>query len=433
MTESLSAAQARRVFLNAQSLARRRPSRRPRAADFQAYLDAQGVLQLDTVNVLARAHYLPLYSRFGPYSRDALDSHLWGDPEGHSAHAFEHWGHEASVMARDLLPEMHHRMRGRTSWKAHTRERLESERPGLLAQVRAAAEASGPATAGDLQHLAPHEGPRGPWWDSTHVKDALEYLFITGALAASRGRHFSRTYDATTRAWGLPPADDAEAGWGLPAREAHQRLFDRALSATGIGTVKDLCDHFRLPLAPGARQGGGEGGKAWAESAVERGIARWVSVEDWKEPALLATAAPDAPAWHRPASDPGRATGAALLSPFDPAAWFRPRLLRMFGMDYRIEIYTPEPKRIYGYYCLPFLLGDQMVGRADLKADRKARALLVQAAWREERPAPGARRRTDDEIASALRTELDLMASWLGLDEVRIVPRGNLAPALADA
>ncbi|WP_062201639.1 winged helix-turn-helix domain-containing protein [Demequina salsinemoris] len=433
MTESLSAAEARRVFLGAQSLARKRPSRRPRPADFQAYLDTQGVLQLDTVNVLARAHHLPLYSRFGPYSREALDAHLWGDPDAHSPHVFEHWGHEASVMPKALLPAMHHRMRGKTSWKARTRSRLERERPGLLDQVRAEVEASGPFTAGELQHLAPHDGPRGPWWDSTHVKDALEYLFITGAVAASRGRHFSRTYDATSRAWSLPPADDAGAGWGLPPAIAHQELFDRALSATGIGTVKDLCDHFRLAVAPGAKQGGGAGGKAWAASAVDRGIARWVSVEDWKEPALLAVDADDAPTWHRAASDPGRATGAALVSPFDPVAWFRPRLLRMFGMDYRIEIYTPEPKRVYGYYCLPFLLGDQMVGRVDLKADRKGGALLVQAAWREERPAPGARRRSDDEIAAALRGELDLMASWLSLDEVRIAPRGNLAAALSSS
>lgn len=430
MTESLSAAEARRIFLNAQSLARKRPARRPRESDFQAYLDLQGVLQLDTVNVLARAHYLPLFSRLGPYSRDRLDSYLWGDAAGHSPHVFEHWGHEASVMPKALLPAMHHRMQGKTSWKARTRSRLEHERPGLLDQVRAEAEAAGPFTAGELQHLAPHDGPRGPWWDTTHVKDGLEYLFITGALAASRGRHFSRTYDATSRAWGLPAADDARAQWGLPPGLAHQELFDRALSATGIGTVKDLCDHFRLPPAAGAKQGGGAGGAAWAASAVERGIARWVAVEGWKEPALLAVASDEAPAWHRPAADPGRATGAALLSPFDPVAWFRPRLLRMFGMDYRIEIYTPEPKRIYGYYCLPFLLGDQMVGRVDLKADRKGGTLLVQAAWREEQAAPGARRKSDVEIATALRAELDLMATWLGLDAVRIAPRGNLAEAL---
>jgi hypothetical protein len=167
---------------------------------------------------------------------------------------------------------------------------------------------------------------------------------------------------------------------------------------------------------------------------VERGLAASVTVEGWNVPALMAVGGPtDTAPWHRAAADPGRATGAALLSPFDPVCWYRPRLERMFGMDYRIEIYTPAPKRVYGYYCLPFLLGDQMVGRVDLKADRKAGTLRVQAAWREPRAVPGARRRTDAEIASALIAELETMRDWLGLDGVAVEPRGNLAPALAVA
>lgn len=433
----MSAAEARRTFLESQSLARARPSRRPRAQDFQAYLDRQGVLQLDTVNVLARAHYLPFFSRLGPYDRGALDGFLWGDAKGHSAHAFEHWGHEASVMPRDLLPAMHSRMRRTTTWKARTRDRLERERPGLLAEVHEAVNRMGPVTSAELEHLAPHEGPRGPWWDSTHVKVALEHLFIVGEVAASRGRHFARTYDSTLRAWGLPDAgSDASqppTGWGLTAPEARQQLFDRAISACGIGTVKDLCDHFRLPYQAGTRTPDIEGGLVWAASAVERGLARWVEVEGWREPALLATATHDAPPSHRPAVTPVRATGAALLSPFDPVCWFRPRLERMFGMEYRIEIYTPEPKRVYGYYCLPFLLGDQIVGRVDLKADRKAGVLRALATWREERPVRGARRRGDDEIASALAVELRVMATWLDLDSIAVAPQGNLAPALADA
>lgn len=433
----MSAAEARRTFLEAQSLARRRPARRPRARDFQAYLDRQGVLQLDTVNVLARAHYMPLFSRLGPYDRDALDGFLWGDAKGHSAHVFEHWGHEASVMPRDLLPAMHSRMRRTTTWKARTRDRLERERPGLLAEVREAVDRLGPVTSADLEHLAPHEGPRGPWWDSTHVKVALEHQFIVGEVAASRGRHFTRTYDATTRAWGLPDAGSVASqppdGWGLTPGAARQQLFDRAIGACGIGTVKDLCDHFRLPYQAGPRTPDIEGGLAWAASAVERGLARWVQVEGWREPALLATEAAGAPSWHRPAVTPGRATGAALLSPFDPVCWFRPRLERMFGMDYRIEIYTPEPKRVYGYYCLPFLLGDQIVGRVDLKADRKAGTLRALATWREERPVRGARRRGDDETAVALADELRTMAAWLGLEEIVVSPRGTLATALAAA
>lgn len=432
VTRTVSAAQSRRVFLNAQGLARRRPVRAVRERDFAAYLSTQGVLQLDTVNVLARAHYLPLFSRFGAYDLRRADAYLWGDAQGHSAHAFEHWGHEASVMPRELLPAMHHRMAGAISWQSHYRERLDRERPGLVAAARELVESAGPVVGADVSHLAPRERRKGPWWDNDHAKDALEYLFITGKVAASRGRHFTRTYDSTQRAWHLPPADAVSpAGshpWGLPADDARQQLFDRALAACGIGTVADLCDHFRLPLRPGKRAPSAAGGEACAASAVTRGLAEWVEVEGWKTPALMAVGgpSPDVP-WHRAATDPGRATGAALLSPFDPVCWYRPRLKRMFSMDYTIEIYTPADKRVYGYYCLPFLLGDQIVGRVDLKADRKAGVLRVQAAWREERAVSGARRRSDREIAAALRTELDLMARWLGLDEVESVGRGNLS------
>lgn len=425
MTESLSAAQARRIFLNAQGLTRSRPQRKARPADFAAYLARQGVLQLDTVNVLARAHYLPLYSRIGAYALGSADDFLWGDAKGHSAHTFEHWGHEATVMPLELLPAMHFRMVSESSWSLATRARLDSERPGLIDQVRDYVEAHGPVTAGQVEHLSPRQGKRGTWWDASHVKDALDLLFIMGELASSRGANFSRTYDSTARAWGLPPASSRE--WGLPSDQGRQQLFDRAVAACGIGTVKDLCDHFRLPFAPGAKGSDAAGGLVWAASAVERGLAEWVTVDGWAEPALLAVGEPsDEAPWHRAAADPGRATGVALLSPFDPVCWFRPRLERMFGMEYRIEIYTPAPKRVYGYYCLPFMLGDQIVGRIDLKADRKAKTLRVEAAWREERAVAGARRRSDAETVPALLDELGTMASWLGLENIVATGIGNM-------
>lgn len=414
----MSAAQARRVFLAAQGLARSRASRKVGDSQFGEYLQRQGVLQLDTVNVFARAHYMPVFSRYGPYDTAALDAYLWGDAEGHSAHTFEHWGHEASVMPRDLLPALHHRMVGNSSWKTNVRDRLETERPGLIAAVLDAVREQGPLTAGTLEHLAPRETPRGTWWDSGHVKDALEYLFITGQVVASRARQFQRTYDDTLRVWGVPPAPTGD--WGLTPDVARQELFDRGLAATGVGTPRDIADHFRLLAPTGMTIAHAQ---AWASSAVERGLARWVTVEGWDGPALLAASA----------VDPGRATGAALLSPFDPVCWYRPRLERMFAVDYRIEIYTPEPKRIYGYYCLPFLLGDQIVARVDLKADRKAKALLVQAAWREPRVAAGARRRSDAEIAQALATELQLACEWLGLSDIVIAERGDLAASLREA
>jgi len=413
VTADLSAAQARRVFLAAQGLASRRPTRIPRARHFAAYLERQGIVQLDSVNVFARAHYMPFFSRLGPYDRGALDSYLWGGGD-----TFEHWGHEASVMPRDLLPAMHHRMRRPTSWKASVREQLERERPGLIAQLTEAVNERGPITAGELEHLAPRERPKGSWWDYGHVKDGLEYLFISGEVAVSRGPQFTRTYDATTRAWGSSPASAGD--WGLPAQEGYQALFDRALAAVGIGTPGDLADHFRLKYP---RLFTTASIPPLAESAVSRGLASWVTVEGWSEPALLATGAPD----------PGRATGSALLSPFDPVCWYRPRLERMFGVDYRIEIYTPAAKRIYGYYCLPFLLGDQIVARVDLKADRAGGRLLVAAAWREARTAPGARRRPDAVVASALAAELVVAAGWLGLDSVVVEPRGDLSPALQAA
>jgi len=391
------------------------------------YLESQGVLQLDTVNVLARAHYLPLYSRLGTFALADADRALWGTARGHSAHAFEHWGHEATVLPLDLLPAMHHRMVGANNWKARTRTRLDAERPGLVEEVRAHVEAAGPVIARDLEHLAPREGARGTWWDRSHVKDALEFLFITGEVAASRGAHFARTYDSTQRAWGLPRA--SEGAWGLPAADAQQQLFDRALAACGIGTTRDLVDHFRLTAPAGQ---GAAARAAWAASAVERGLAEWVTVDGWEEPALLAVGGPTAHApWHRAALDPGRATAVTLVSPFDPVAWYRPRLARMFGMDYRIEIYTPASRRVYGYYCLPFLMGDQMVGRVDLKADRKTGVLRVEAAWREQGVAPGARRKSDAAVTRALATELEHMAAWLTLENIAVAPRGNFAAALA--
>ncbi|MBN2177785.1 MAG: YcaQ family DNA glycosylase [Demequinaceae bacterium] len=401
MTETLTPAEARRVFLAAQGLARRRPAGRTGVRQFREYLARQGVLQLDSVNVLARAHYLPLFSRYGAYDQAGLDGYLWGSGE-----TFEHWGHEASVMPRFLLPHLRHRMDEPTSWMAWARDRLERERPGFLDEVRREIEERGPLVAADFAHA---HATGGPWWDRSHAKQALEYLFITGQAAVGARPSFVRTYDAPARVW----SGDAVRP-GLPAAEARQALFDHALGAVGVGTPEEIADHFRLPKSEAA---------GLALSAVEQGLADWVTVEGWRTPALLAAGA----------RDPGRATGAALLSPFDPVCWYRDRLLRMFGVHYRIEIYTPEHKRQFGYYCHPFLLGDQIVARVDLKADRKGRVLLVQSAWREEAPAPGARRRSDGDVSLALATELRLVADWLDLEDIVVRERGTLAPDLRRA
>jgi uncharacterized protein YcaQ len=406
MTDSLSAAQARRVFLNAQSLAKRRPARAVGEKQFREYLDRQGVLQLDSVNVLARAHYLPVYSRYGPYDPAAFDRYLWSSGEN-----FEHWGHEASMMPIRLLPALRHRMQDHAArWAQHVQETFEKQDPGLVASVEKIIAERGPVTAADLVHLDPDAGrKRGSWWDASITKQVLEYLFFTGRAATAARPNFQRLYDSPERVWG-----EHHHRPHLPPQEARQHLFDQALAANGIGTVDDIADHYRIKRVPL---------DVLADSAVERGVARWVKVEGWGEPALLAASA----------EDPGRAAGAALVSPFDPLCWFRDRLLRMFGMHYRIEIYTPAAKRQYGYYALPFLLGDQMVARVDLKADRKASALLVQSSWLEETVAPGGRRRPAAEVAAALATELRVMADWLRLDDVDVKPAGTLAADLLEA
>jgi uncharacterized protein YcaQ len=394
-------------------MASRRPSRRVRESDFAVYLEKQGVLQLDSVNVFERAHYLPIFSRLGAYDKAKLDHFLWGPPHGHAANAFEHWGHEASVMPLSLLPAMLPRMRRDTRWSTWARDKLESERPGLLAAVLDAVNENGPVVGADIEHLSPREGVKGSWWDYSHVKSALEYLFVQGQIAGSRRGNFQRTYDSLERAWGSA----ALAAPELSLDEGRQVFFDHAIAAVGIGTPRDIADHFRL-LSPKSLTASDLG--PFADSAVERGLAEWVDVEGWDEPALLATGA----------ETPGRATASALLSPFDPVCWFRPRLERMFGVEYRIEIYTPAPKRIYGYYCLLFLMGDQIVARVDLKSDRKNKRLIVAAAWREPGTAPGARKRPDAVVAEALRAELERAASWQGLESVVVEPRGDLAAAL---
>jgi len=416
VTLTLSASEARRVFLAAQGLAGKRPARGVRDKQFAQYLDRQGVLQLDSVNVFVRAHYMPIFSRYGPYNLTKLDTFLWGPPQGHGAHGFEHWGHEAAVMPLDLLPAMLPRMKRENDWVKWARDKLDTERPGLLAAVREAVDERGPLVGADIEHLAPREGPKGTWWDYSHVKMALEYLFFRGEIAGSRRANFVRTYDSLERAWGAA----ALAAPQLTLEQGRQVFFDRAIGAVGVGTPRDIADHFRL-LAPKSLTAAQLG--PFADSAVERGLAQWVEVDGWGERALLATGA----------HVPSRATASALLSPFDPVCWFRPRLERMFNVDYRIEIYTPAPKRIYGYYCLLFLLGDDIVARVDLKADRQAATLVVASAWRELTTAPGARKRSNGLIAAALADELALAASWQGLTSVAVESRGDLAADLAAA
>jgi uncharacterized protein YcaQ len=389
----LSAAQARRVALAAQGFASPRPGE-VSARAMLALVNRLGVVQIDSVNVLARAHYLPLFSRLGPYDRDRFDQASWRAPR----RLFEYWGHEASLLPVALQPLFRWRMA-----RAHDEawggiRRVATEQPELVARVLDDVRARGPISAAQL---SADERPKrtGPWWDWSDVKRAIEYLFWSGEVTSARRRGFERLYDLPERV--LPRAviqtpTPSEA-------DAQRELIRIAAGALGVAAPRELRDYYRLPVA---------GFKERVSELVEAGALLEVAVEGWKGPAYLAA----------DARVPRAISARALLAPFDPLVWERERAERLFGFRYRIEIYVPQPKRVHGYYVLPFLLGDRLVARVDLKADRAAGALLVQAAH----AGGGAPAETAEELAA----ELALMAGWLGLERVVVRDRGDLAPAL---
>jgi uncharacterized protein len=355
------------------------------------------VLQIDSVNVLSRAHYLPAFSRLGPYPRELLD----GLSDRRRA-LFEYWAHEASFLPVRLHPQLRWRMHAAEEHAWGSMVRIQRERPHYVAEVLERVRTDGPIKASDLTEPRPDRP--GSMWNWHAGKVALEWLFYSGALTASgRTPSFERVYDLTERV--------------LPARIVHaptpeepdavRELVRTAARALGVATERDLRDYFRL----GVRQAR----TALAELA-DAGELQPVEVTGW------GTAA-----WLDPeARRPRRVRARALVSPFDSLVWERPRVERIFGFRYRIEIYTPAAKRVHGYYVLPFLLGDQLVARVDLKADRQAGLLRVQAAHAEE----GAERAL---VAAALADELRLMAGWLELDDVVVAERGDLAGELAYA
>jgi uncharacterized protein len=391
---SLSAAEARRVVLGAQGLTDGRPPGEPGARRLRGMVERLGVVQIDSVNVLARAHYLPGFSRLGPYPTDALDRLAHYAPR----RLFEYWGHEASLLPVRLHPHLRWRMERAADDAWGGMRRVQRERPDLVARVLEDIREQGPIAA---SRIADEERPKpaGPWWDWSDVKRAVEFLFWSGQVTSARRRGFERLYDIPER---VIPAD-VLAQPTPPVDEAQRELVRTAARALGVGTERDLRDYFRLPVAEA---------RARVAELVEAGELLPVQVEGWREPAYLS---PDARV-------PRAAAGAALLGPFDPLIWERSRVERLFGMRYRIEIYVPAPKRVHGYYVLPFLLGDRLVGRVDLKADRQAGVLRVQSAHAE----PDAPAHT----AEALRAELEAMAGWLELGGVAVEPRGDLAARL---
>jgi uncharacterized protein len=398
----VSAAQARRIALAAQGFADPRPSGRVDARHIRRVLSRIGLLQLDSVNVFCRSHYLPVLARLGPYSRDLLDrlaAHTSGPVR---RELFEYWAHEASLVPVELQPLLRWRMaRAATDHWAGVR-RIAKDKPNLLEDVLALIEEQGPIRSSDtgIAPIAPRPGHMWNWHDG---KIALEYLFYAGRVTAARRINFERYYDLPER---VLPAEILAAPTPEPA-DAFRELVRIAARAHGIGTEPDLRDYFRMSHTATKR--------AVAE-LVDSGELLPVEVDGWNTPAYL---------WHE-ARRPRRITARALLSPFDPVVWFRQRTERLFGFRYRIEIYTPAPKRVYGYYVLPVLLGDELVGRVDLKSDRQARVLRVQSAHVEGGHDP-------HYVSQELAEELAITADWLGLDGVVVMPRGGLAPYLATA
>ena len=388
----LSTAQARRVALAAQGFLDTRHAT-PTMRTFQRTLDRTGVLQVDSVNVLQRAHFMPLYSRMGPYDIEMLRRAAERKPR----RIVEYWAHVQAFMPVDLWPVMQHRMSDyraqRGKWGI-----VEAD-PELEASLIAEVRDLGPSTARDLDDGLPRTKEHWGWnWSNT--RRVLDYLYTVGDLAiAGRNSQFEVLYDVPERV--LPPEVLARDTPTLA--EANRELVRRAARSHGVATAQCLRDYYRMPVR--------HAGPAIAE-LVEDGELLPVTVDGWKRPAYL----------HRDARLPRRVRARALLSPFDPLVWERARAEALFDFHYRIEIYVPAPQRVHGYYVLPFLLGDRIVARVDLKADRAGGRLQVKAAYA-ERGAP-------DETAEELSAELRDLAGWLDLPEITVEQRGDLAPAL---
>lgn len=395
MIRSLTLSEARRIALAAQGLAVPREDRLIQRRHLRALVGRLGAIQIDSVNVLTRAHYLPAFSRLGQYDARLLEEEAWGKRPS----LFEYWGHVASLMPLSRHPLLRWRMAEMRAARGRHSRRFVREKREYINQVLAEVRARGPVTGGDFS-----DGPRrSGWWNWSNGKRALEWLFAVGLLAVRTRRGFERVYDLTER---VIPASILS----LPTpstEDAHRELLKVAAAAMGVSTEGDLRDYFRMPVAEThARLG----------ELVEEGVLQRVTVQGWRSGAYLAASA----------RIPARASGSALLSPFDNLIWRRQRAERLFGARIRLEIYTPASKREHGYYVLPFLLGEAIAARVDLKSDRQSGRLLVQSAHLE----PGSDAGT---VASTLAPELSRLAAWLHLKEIAVGRKGNLAAELRRA
>lgn len=392
---ALAIAEARRIALAAQCFDASSTLRSAR--DVAAMVRKLGAIQIDSVNVLVRSHYLPLFSRLGPYARELLDRAAYAD---RGRHLFEYWGHEASFLPVEMYPLFRWRMdrarRGEGTWGRLRRYATEHQNlvDAVLAQIRQ----RGPLGASELVGAGPagspvDNRPRGGWWGWSQSKEILEWLFWSGQVTTAKRRNFERLYDLTERAL---PASIVSAP--IPEKEDAQRaLMASAARALGVATVRDLRDYFRLSTQDAGQR---------LQELVESGVLLPATVEGWKHQAYL----------HRDARLPRKVDVAALLSPFDSLIWERQRTERLFDFVYRLEIYTPAHKRQHGYYVLPFLMNDRLVGRVDLKSDRTRSRLLVKGGSAE----PGVDVR---KTVAPLARELRSLADWLELEHVEVTSR----------
>ncbi|MFT4029254.1 MAG: crosslink repair DNA glycosylase YcaQ family protein, partial [Protaetiibacter sp.] len=393
VADSVSPASARRIALAAQGFGRPRPQAVGTRA-LNLAIGRLGLLQLDSVNVLERSHYLPLFARLGGYDKALLDRLTFAATGPY----LEYWAHEAALIPREDWPLFRFRMRDfRERYDRRMGDWLAAH-ASTLAWLRSELAEKGPLPASAIERDA-NARPRGSWWDWDEVKEGLEWMFSVGDVVSGGRERFERSYALPEQ---VMPAELLSRE--VPRGEAAHLLMERAARAHGIGTLSDLADYYRLKT-PDA--------KPALEQLVDEGVVRRVSVPGWNRPGFL----------HRDARIPRRVEATALLSPFDPVVWERDRARRLFGFHYRIEIYTPAPKRVYGYYTLPVLVDEALVGRIDLKNDRKRGVLRVQSAWREEG--------VTDAVAERIVPELRSLAAWQGLDGLEVVDRGDLARAVA--
>ena len=394
MVNSLSAAQARRIALVAQGFGRA-PAAATGIRQLRSAVSRLGLLQLDSVNVFERSHYLPLFARLGTYDKADLDR-LTFDRRGDYT---EYWAHEAAVIPVEQWPLFRWRMDAFRHYYATNQKAWMQSDTTSVAWVLAELAEKGPLAASQIEDDS-RSGKSG-WWDWSDTKRALEYLFAIGEVVSAGRTRFQRRYALREQVLPRHVLDR-----DVSRDDAVRQLLAQSARAHGIGTLRDLADYYRIKQAPA---------KAAINELVEAGELLPVTVAGWNAPAWL----------HRDARIPRRIETAALLSPFDPVVWERARAERMFGFHYRIEIYTPEPKRVFGYYSLPVLVDDQIVGRIDLKNDRQARVLRVQSAWREAHAPVG--------VEERIVPLLEATRAWQGLESVEFAGRGNLSAGLASA